>query len=129
MGSQNDGHGNGQDEDDLRRQGQFEDAVSDLVVKVNEPDVYTPTLDLSGRREEPEGSFSLEPQPGLRRVLRTNAEDQLELALAAQDRGLKELRGAIDQYEKEERKLWPWVWGLIAFLVALGIVILLGHRT
>jgi len=102
-------------------------AVSELVVRVNEPDVYTPTLDLSA--PAPSGSEApkvLLFDPGVRRGLRTNAEEQLERAREVEQVALGELREAVTKYEKQESRFVFWLWPALAVLIAVGVALLFG---
>lgn len=108
-------------------------ATSELVVRVNEPDVYTPTLDLS---DDPSALATQEllrqaaTRPGLRRAIRTNEKNQLELVPTDEKEALEELQKEIAKY-KEETSLesWvPWFWATLAVLLAALLVILLGAR-
>ncbi len=103
---------------------EHERQVSALVVQVNEPDVYTPTVDLALPKHGPPPVF----RPGVRRVLRTHSEEKLELAVSEQEAALGELRAAVEKYQEEERSLMPWVWGLLAVFLAASIVVVFASR-
>ena len=110
-------------------------AVSDLVVRVNEPDIYTPTLDLS---DDPSQKASQEllrqaaTRPGLRRAIRTNENHQLELAPIDEQAALEELQKEVENYNREvggaSGLRSPWVFAFVAVLLAMGFVLLFGAR-
>ena len=105
--------------------------VSDLVVRVNEPDVYTPTLDLS---DDPSQKASQEllrqaaTRPGVRRAIREKADHQLELVPTDETAALQELQNEIERYKLQTRSTLTWLWGLVAAVVAAMIVAFLGSR-
>ncbi len=106
-------------------------AVSELVVRIQEPDIYTPTLDLSenpGLQAQQELLRRAATKPGVRREIKTNAVSQLEQDRARDELSMMELRQAVQKYENEERKLLPWVLGFLAVVLAVGFVVLLGAR-
>ena len=102
--------------------------VSDLVVKINEPDIYTPTLDLSddpAMQARHDLLRQAATKPGVRRRLRTSEQDLLEMARAKEDVDLLELRTAVEQYEKDRRSFFWWVLPLlVAVTVAITLAIL-----
>lgn len=87
-------------------------SVSDLVVRVNEPDIYTPTLDLA---DDPAMAAQQDllrqaaTKPGLRRVLRTNVNHQLELVPTDEKKALEELQHEVEKYRGRERSWMPWI--------------------
>jgi hypothetical protein len=60
--------------------------------------------------------------------LRTNANHQLEIAPIDEKEALEELQKAVATYDKHERSLMPWVWGVLAVLLAIGIAAVFGVR-
>mgnify|MGYP001561983227 CR=1 FL=1 len=84
-------------------------SVSDLIVRVNEPDVYTPTLDLAeqpGLRAQQELLRRAATKPGLRRELRSNTEVETERVRAEEEAALLELRAAVDRHERDHREFF-----------------------
>lgn len=113
--------------------GDGDPSVSDLVVRVNEPDVYTPTLDLSddpAMRVRHDLLRQAATRPGVRRALRSEGEDHLALVPTDEKEALEELRGEMKAYEEASSpKNWrPWVWCVLSVLAAVGLVILFGRR-
>ena len=106
-----------------------EPSVSELVVRVNEPDVYTPTLDLSGdpvARASQELLRQAATRPGLRRAIRTNEKNQLELAPLDETEAREELEREVAKYSQQQRAWVPWFWASLAVVLAAALVILLG---
>ena len=109
-------------------------SVSDLVIRVNEPDIYTPTLDLS---KEPVMAAQQDllrraaTKPGLRRQLRTEGVLSARLppavsGSAAEEAEAAELRGAVERYDREQRRLAVRTVPIDVWLVLLaGVVCIL----
>ena len=97
--------------------------VSDLIVRANEPDVYTPTLDLAEQpalRAQQDLLRRAATRPGVRRELRSNAETEQERVRAEEEAAVIELRAAVARHEKEHRE---FLWRTVPFLVAVAIAI------
>ena len=108
-------------------------AVSDLIVRVNEPDVYTPTLDLA---EQP----ALRAQQELLRRAATKPGVRRESLLAAgslasgsgsgeENSDAAELRASVEKYKEDKREfLWRTVPLALAMVVAAWIVAWFGGK-
>lgn len=134
MEKRDDEGSNGRDED-RDKVNEHDRSVSELVVRVNEPDMYTPTLDLSkdpsarGHQEMLRLSLATRPDAPrveARRELRTNAEFELERSRDEEARAVGELRSAVAQYERETGKWLPWAWGFLAVVLVVLIVAFFG---
>lgn len=131
--------GNGQE-----RLDEQERSVSDLVIRVNEPgppelsaargwepDLYTPTLDLS---KEPVMASQQDllrqaaTKPGFRRVLRKEGVLAARLppavsGSAAEEAEAAELREEVEKYDKEQRRLAVRTVPIDVWLVLLAVVV------
>ncbi len=100
-------------------------AVSDLVVRVNEPDVYTPTLDLAEQpalRAQQDLLRRAATKPGVRRELRSNEQVETERIRAEEEAAVIELRAAVDRHERDQRE---FLWKTVPLLVAVACAILI----